>query len=107
MNAWCPECGPVESHDEDGCCTTCGSTATGPGADHAHAQAARIAELEAQVTRLQLTGTELVEQRREAEAQVERLRKAIAPTWPTDKPNEQYEELMARYRASATKVYAI
>jgi hypothetical protein len=31
---WCPECGPVKSYDEDGCCS-CGCTCTGPGADKA------------------------------------------------------------------------
>ena len=30
---WCPQCGPVGSHDEDGCCLACGSTAVGDGAD--------------------------------------------------------------------------
>jgi hypothetical protein len=33
---WCPECGPDVAVDEDGCCTTCGNGATGPGADAAH-----------------------------------------------------------------------
>lgn len=29
MNTWCPECGPNVTIDEDGCCVTCGSNATG------------------------------------------------------------------------------
>ena len=42
-----------------------------------------------------------------AVAQEERdvLKRAIAPIWPTGKPISQYEELMVRYRESATKVY--
>lgn len=32
---WCPQCGPHVAVDEDGCCATCGATATGPGADRA------------------------------------------------------------------------
>lgn len=30
MNTFCPQCGPLCKVDEDGCCVTCGSTATGP-----------------------------------------------------------------------------
>lgn len=33
--AWCPQCGPRVSTDEDGCCEACGATATGNGADAA------------------------------------------------------------------------
>lgn len=32
---WCPQCGFDVDVDEDGCCTTCGATATGQGADTA------------------------------------------------------------------------
>lgn len=35
MNTWCPMCGPGVAVDEDGCCTSCGSTAMGEGADEA------------------------------------------------------------------------
>lgn len=38
---WCPQCGDGVSVDEDGCCVSCGSTATGEGADQA--SAARLA----------------------------------------------------------------
>mgnify|MGYP007090096622 CR=1 FL=1 len=31
----CPQCGIGVPIDEDGCCTTCGCTATGPGVDAA------------------------------------------------------------------------
>lgn len=30
---WCPQCGPGVPIDEDGCCATCGATATGRGVD--------------------------------------------------------------------------
>ena len=33
--AWCPQCGPLTSVDEDGCCTTCGNEGVGQGADAA------------------------------------------------------------------------
>jgi hypothetical protein len=32
---WCPQCGPGVGIDEDGCCTSCGATATGEGAEQA------------------------------------------------------------------------
>jgi hypothetical protein len=31
----CPQCGPNVGVDEDGCCTTCGADATGPGVEYA------------------------------------------------------------------------
>ena len=34
---WCPQCGPRVDVDEDGCCVSCGATATGDGADMAAA----------------------------------------------------------------------
>ncbi len=37
---WCPQCGPLEKVDEDGCCPACGSLATGDGADLALASMA-------------------------------------------------------------------
>lgn len=33
LGAWCPQCGPVEKVDEDGCCVSCGCTAVGDGVD--------------------------------------------------------------------------
>jgi len=30
---WCPQCGLGVKIDEDGCCKTCGATATGEGVD--------------------------------------------------------------------------
>lgn len=33
--SWCPQCGPDVAVDEDGCCATCGATATGTAATHA------------------------------------------------------------------------
>ena len=53
----------------------------------------------------QATESILATKRDEARAEVVRLRKAIAPVWPTDQPIEQLEELMRRYREGATKVY--
>lgn len=41
LGTWCPQCGDGVSVDEDGCCASCGSTATGEGADQA--SAARLA----------------------------------------------------------------
>ncbi len=35
VNGWCPQCGPVRSIDEDGCCKTCGCDASGEGAERA------------------------------------------------------------------------
>lgn len=32
---WCAQCGPDVAIDEDGCCATCGATATGEGAERA------------------------------------------------------------------------
>lgn len=41
---WCPECGPGVSVDEDGCCATCGATATGPGVDAIIAEVRQLRE---------------------------------------------------------------
>ena len=51
MWTWCPECGPSVRVDEDGCCLTCGATATGSAVDAAVAAAGRIAELDVEVSR--------------------------------------------------------
>jgi len=37
LGTWCPQCGPGVPSDEDGCCTLCGATAVGDGADVANA----------------------------------------------------------------------
>lgn len=42
--SWCPQCGPDVTVDEDGCCVTCGATATGDGADAVLAMRAEIVE---------------------------------------------------------------
>lgn len=33
INTWCPECGPDVTIDENGCCVSCGSNATGLSVD--------------------------------------------------------------------------
>lgn len=38
VKTWCPRCGPDVRLDESGILCTCGSAATGKGADMAHAQ---------------------------------------------------------------------
>lgn len=38
----CPQCGWNVAVDEDGCCATCGSNATGPGVDAAATEIARL-----------------------------------------------------------------
>jgi hypothetical protein len=32
VSGWCPQCGPINVVDEDGCCVTCGCDALGEGA---------------------------------------------------------------------------
>jgi len=32
---WCPQCGPDVACDEDGCCSACGATCVGEGAEQA------------------------------------------------------------------------
>jgi hypothetical protein len=75
---WCPICGPGLPIDEDGCCTSCGSTATGEGSDEALAVLAELESLRAErdfacaeVERLQ-SGQEVVEACAEARRQAER-----------------------------------
>ena len=43
---WCPECGLGVPIDEDGCCASCGATATGKGVDRALRVLARLILLE-------------------------------------------------------------
>jgi len=63
FETFCPQCGPRPRIDEDGCCATCGCDATGQGADELHAlvysmlahidaQAAEIAALKAEITKM-------------------------------------------------------
>lgn len=45
QGSFCVECGPGVAVDEDGCCTGCGNSATGPWADRAAAVWRAIARL--------------------------------------------------------------
>lgn len=48
LGSWCAECGPDVGVDEDGLCTSCGSTAVGYGADEATKVLARVELAEAE-----------------------------------------------------------
>lgn len=43
--SWCPECGPNVTVDQDGLCSGCGNTCTGPGAERALLLERRLATL--------------------------------------------------------------
>jgi type 1 glutamine amidotransferase len=62
--SWCPQCGPGVSIDEDGCCESCGATATGAWASRAIEQAAEVDRLK--------------EERDEAKKKVARYKQAVA-----------------------------
>ena len=52
LPTWCPECGPKVDINEDGCCVTCGASATGRGAVTAHLAIIERDEALAQVKEL-------------------------------------------------------
>jgi hypothetical protein len=49
---WCAQCGPVQRIDEDGCCTFCGCSAFGEGAELALANMARLDAAETEIRHL-------------------------------------------------------
>lgn len=50
---WCPQCGPDCHGDEDGCCSMCGATAVGRGAELALWERQEMIRLRARVRELE------------------------------------------------------
>lgn len=52
LEAWCAQCGPHVDVDEDGCCASCGTDATGEGADRAVAALAELGRIRRELSSL-------------------------------------------------------
>lgn len=91
LPTWCPECGPKVDINEDGCCVTCGASATGRGAVTAHLAIIERDEARAEVEQMQNRCAHVhgcldqaLEERDEARAEVEKLSESAKAAWEAE-----------------------